>query len=179
MIRPLVVALVIGAGATGRGCLPISTAGAPKVEAPYPSEPARLNFRLASEPPPGGPPPIAEPGQEILNGPDPYSHPLVVQRRVAVSGYSVCSIRLGYSDRGAPVIDLSLDRTGSRQLADVTTANLGRTLAVVFDDKVIVSPVLTTPITGGRLYIDGGMSLSEVNQTIATLRTALPNLNRC
>jgi preprotein translocase subunit SecD len=74
-----------------------------------------------------------------------------------------------------PVASFRFNGRGTRRLAHVTEENVGRSFAIVLDDKVIASPVIREPITGGSVQISGNFTLEEANSVAMLLRAgALP-----
>lgn len=72
-------------------------------------------------------------------------------------------------------VNFELDRDGSQRFAEVTTANVGRPLAIVLDGNILQNPTITTPITEGRGRITGYASLEEAHRIAVLLRSgALP-----
>ena len=74
-----------------------------------------------------------------------------------------------------PVASFRFNGRGTRRLAHVTEENVGRSFAIVLDDKVIAAPVIREPITGGSVQISGNFTLEEANSVAMLLRAgALP-----
>jgi preprotein translocase subunit SecD len=74
-----------------------------------------------------------------------------------------------------PVASFRFNGRGTRRLAHVTEENVGRSFAIVLDDKVISAPVIREPITGGSVQISGNFSPEEANSVAMLLRAgALP-----
>src|SRR5690606_27527469 len=79
-----------------------------------------------------------------------------LEKRVALEGEHIKDARLAYNQQtGEPVVTFRLDNEGARRFGDMTTANVGRALAIVLDNRVITAPVIRTPITGGSGEISG------------------------
>lgn len=76
--------------------------------------------------------------------------PYVVQRRVNVSGDRLTDAQPSFQN-GQPVVSFRFDAAGARQFGDVTTANVGRQLAIVLDNKVISAPASMSPSSGDRV----------------------------
>ena len=62
---------------------------------------------------------------------------------------------------GEVEVNLTMDQTGARDWAEITTNKVGREFAIVLDGEVISAPVINQPITGGRSRITGGFSVQE------------------
>jgi hypothetical protein len=61
-------------------------------------------------------------------------------------------------DGARPTVDIVLNETGAKRLADVTSANVGNTLSIVLDGEVVETAVIQAPITGGALSINGDLT---------------------
>jgi hypothetical protein len=55
-----------------------------------------------------------------------------------------------------PYVALTLDQEGSRRLEAVSSANIGRALALMVDDRIVSAPVLRATIPTGHVSIDLG-----------------------
>ena len=73
---------------------------------------------------------------------------------------------------GGHAISIHLDEAGAIALADLTKARLGQPLDLSIDGDVVSSPVVQTPIEGGRVQVTGAFSREET-QAIA-VRLASP-----
>lgn len=81
-----------------------------------------------------------------------------------------------------PVVSIELDAGGATRFAEVTGAHVGEKLAVLFDDRVYMAPVVMERIAGGRLTIamgsgDFGQAERDAAAMVDSLRSgALPPL---
>jgi SecD/SecF fusion protein len=93
----------------------------------------------------------------------------------AVSGRDIRSAFVTRDDLGLPAVGFSLTTDGARRFAELTSANIGRQVAIVLDDKVQSAPAIESAITGGEGIIRGGFSLDEATDLALLLRAgALP-----
>jgi SecD/SecF fusion protein len=61
-----------------------------------------------------------------------------------------------------PEVSMTMNSSGTKQWAKMTTDNQGKFVAVVLDNYVYTAPSVNTPITGGRTSISGGsMTIEE------------------
>ena len=78
-------------------------------------------------------------------------------------------------DKGVAVVAFEFNNKGGRKFGKITTDNLGKKLAIVLDKKVISSPNIREPITGGKGIITGQFSFQEATDLSMLLRAgALP-----
>ena len=76
---------------------------------------------------------------------------------------------------GQNVVNLEFSDEGGKKFADLTSANVGRTIAIVLDGEVLTAPNVREPIMGGRAEITGQKTLEEAQQLAVLLRSgALP-----
>ena len=64
-------------------------------------------------------------------------------------------------------VDLTLTDEGKTKFADATTANVGKQIAIIYDNEVLSAPRVNEAITGGRAQITG-MSDTQEAQTLAS-----------
>ncbi len=109
---------------------------------------ARLEWRLVEEGPPTAP---------------------------AVGGRDIRRAWVTHDDFGQPAVGFSLTTDGARRFAELTSANIGRQVAIVLDDEVQSAPVIESAITGGEGIIRGGFSVDDASDLALLLQAgALP-----
>lgn len=73
------------------------------------------------------------------------------------------------------VVQLAFTDEGAQKFADVTAANVGNVVYIIYDDKVVSAPTVQTAITGGSAEINKIGSYEEAEQLATTIRIgALP-----
>lgn len=78
-------------------------------------------------------------------------------------------------DTGEAVVELRFDVDGERTLAELTSANVGRRIAIVLDGEVLSAPTIREPIRSGALIVSGNFTHDSANQLAVTLNlNALP-----
>lgn len=70
-----------------------------------------------------------------------------------------------------PVVSFELTKEGTALFGEVTSRNVNKPLAIVFDGKIISAPNVAEPILGGRGQISGSMDFAEC-QNLAVLLNA-------
>ena len=68
------------------------------------------------------------------------------------------------------VVNLSFTDEAAKTFAEVTEANIGKRIAIVYDGEVVSNPTVQTAITGGSCYIEGMASYEEAEQLASTIR---------
>lgn len=67
-------------------------------------------------------------------------------------------------------VELDLNEEGTEKFAEATEANVGKTIAIIYDDETISSPRVQTAITGGQAYITGSFTYEEADNLASTIR---------
>ena len=67
-------------------------------------------------------------------------------------------------------VQLILTDEGTTKFADVTSANIGKQISIIYDGEEISSPTVESAITGGEAYIDGMISYEEAEALASTIR---------
>ncbi|WP_336784489.1 protein translocase subunit SecD [Paenibacillus sp. MMO-177] len=81
--------------------------------------------------------------------------------------------KVEFDQLGKPMITIKLK--DAKKFEDVTTKLTGKTLSIYLDDKLLSSPSVNYPITGGTAQISGNYSLDEANNLKDTINLgALP-----
>ena len=68
------------------------------------------------------------------------------------------------------IVELNLTDEGKTKFAEATEANIGKQIAIVYDDEIISNPKVNEAITGGQAYIDGMESYEEADNLASTIR---------
>lgn len=76
---------------------------------------------------------------------------------------------------GEPVVALEFNDQGSKLFAEITKANVGKTVAIYLDGSPISTPVVQQEITGGTAIITGKFTPQEAKTLVGRLNSgALP-----
>jgi protein-export membrane protein SecD len=140
---------------------------------------AKMTFQLVDETadPSSRVPPI---GDEILPqmvaNPKQVLPPIIVQRRVMVSGDRLTDAGSSFDSRtGQPVVTFRFDSVGAREFGNVTKDNVGHRFAIILDKQVIEAPNIEEAILGGSGQITGNFTTQTANNFAILLRAgALP-----
>jgi preprotein translocase subunit SecD len=121
-----------------------------------------------------GPPP----GDQVLYGrPEAGGRePYLIETPVLMTGDVVTDARVRPGGRlEGPYVTVDLDRRGGEIFDALTSANVGRRIAIVLDNTVYSAPVIKERIPGGRVQITGNFSIDEAHELAIVLRSgALP-----
>lgn len=129
---------------------------------------AKLQFRMVADSQGGD--------VDMLPSQDAGGSLVPVERRVIVEGEDLIDAQPAFDSRTSqPIVNFRFNIRGAQRFGRATTENLGRPLAIVLDNKVISSPVIQSPITGGSGQISGNFTVESVNNLAILLRAgALP-----
>lgn len=112
------------------------------------------------------------PGYELMyEEGEGISYPLLVKRRPEITGGSLKSTTPAVGQYGEPIVSFNLDSKGGKIFAIVTEQNVGRRLAIVLDNEVLMAPVIIRTITNGSGVIKGNFTQEEA-QDIANVLNA-------
>ena len=103
----------------------------------------------------------------------PITRTYFVKVRPELTGRHVQRAYVMYDDLGRPYVALSFDQEGAAIFARVTSANVGRQLAIVLDGELYSAPEIREAITGGHAQITGNFSLPEAQELANVLENPL------
>lgn len=105
--------------------------------------------------------------------------PYLLKRKVEVSGEMLRNAQVSVQNN-EPYVSLSFDPAGTKAFGDLTTANVGKRLAILLDGTVSKAPQIKSPIPNGEAQITLGFGdyqalLREAEDLVVVLREgALP-----
>jgi protein-export membrane protein SecD len=101
---------------------------------------------------------------------------VVIRRRKMIDGNNLTDASAGFDQRnGQPVVNTRFDSVGTRQMAEMSKANVNHRFAIVLDNQVITAPNFIEPILTGQAQISGTFTTQTANQLAMLLRAgALP-----
>lgn len=109
---------------------------------------------------------------------------VLVHKKAELTGESLVSAYTNLSQMEGIVIGFKLNPHGAKIFADVTSQyaksvvgdEAARRLAIIFDDKLIMAPIISNPILGGEGIITGHFTKQEANDIAAILRNGQMSL---
>ncbi|MBU2168906.1 MAG: protein translocase subunit SecD [Alphaproteobacteria bacterium] len=106
---------------------------------------------------------------------DELGNPLLVKRRVLVSGENLTRAFVTQDQNGQTAIGFNFDSQGAQRFGEATAANIGRPFAIILDGKVISAPTIRSAILGGSGVIEGNYSIASAGEMVSLLNGgALP-----
>ncbi len=134
---------------------------------------ARVTFRLvdvsmeASKALEGSPPETSEILYDFKT-----KTPYLLLKEIAVEGDDIIDAAPGFDPATQkPIASFRFNAHGTRRFAQITTDNVGRPFATVFNDRVLSAAVIQEPIVGATGQISGGFTLEDANTIAMMLRS--------
>ena len=102
--------------------------------------------------------------------------PYTLERKTLMTGEVIADARVRPATQlEGPYVELVLNSRGAKLFEEITTANVGRQLAIILDNTVYSAPVIRERIGGGRASITGNFDVKEARDLAIVLRAgALP-----
>jgi len=89
--------------------------------------------------------------------------------------FSQGGVQNGGNIQAQPIIGLSFNEEGSKLFEEMTTENVGKTIAIYLDRQLVSAPVVNTAIVGGDAIIEGNFTIDEAKIMVGRLNSgALP-----
>jgi preprotein translocase subunit SecD len=106
---------------------------------------------------------------------DPASYYFLVRKVAAVTGQDLRTARQTFDEFNQPAVGFTLNSEGVTKFSRVTSANVGRSLAIILDNRVVSSPTIEGAITQSDARITGRFTAQEAADLALVLRSgALP-----
>ena len=111
-----------------------------------------------------------------IKGPADYTDEFAAWKKSDLTGKQLSRSAVTFDpNTGFPQISLEFNDEGKKMFADLTTANVGKQIAIFLDGTPISAPTVSQPITDGNAVINGSFSLKEAKQLSQRLNAgALP-----
>lgn len=93
----------------------------------------------------------------------------VIEESATFKKGDIVSAEVG-AENGRTVISISLSPDAAKRFATLTEKHVGKPMQLVIGDRILMTPRIQTPITGGRVQITGPFSRAEAEAMIAKLR---------
>jgi preprotein translocase subunit SecD len=119
------------------------------------------------------------PDMEVVAGSasrtDPTTMFYLVRKVAAITGKDLRTARQTLDEFNQPAVSFTLNSDGVAKFSRVTSANVGRELAIILDDRVVSAPRIDGPITQPEARITGRFTPQEADDLALVLRSgALP-----
>lgn len=118
---------------------------------------------------------LFEPLQDGESGMPEFSRPRLIRQGAVLTGDVLQDARVNYDDFSEIYVGVTFDSKGASEFGKITTANVGKFMAIILDGTVYSVPRINEPILGGRAQITGNFTTDEANDLAIVLRAgALP-----
>lgn len=118
---------------------------------------------------------LFEPLQDGDSGMPEFSRPRLIRQGAVLTGDVLQDARVNYDDFSEIYVGVTFDSKGASEFGKITTANVGKFMAIILDGTVYSVPRINEPILGGRAQITGNFTTDEANDLAIVLRAgALP-----
>ena len=98
--------------------------------------------------------------------------PYVLEKRVLLTGEFIRDAQVRFDPQNnQPYVALSFDSIGADRFGSLTSKYVGKSMAIVLDDKVQSAPVIREAITGGEASISGQFTTAEASNLAIVLRS--------
>lgn len=87
---------------------------------------------------------------------------ILVEKKAVLEGGDIRSVNITEDSDKKPILRVGFEVEGSKKLAKLTKENIGRRLAVILDEKVLMAPRIREEIPNGELVVTGNFSLDEI-----------------
>ncbi len=118
---------------------------------------------------------LFEPVPDPKGGVPVFSRPYLVRKGSVLTGDVLQDARVNYTDFSEVYVGVTFDSKGAKEFGRITSANVGKFMAIVLDGTIYSAPRINEPILGGRAQITGNFTTDEANDLAIVLRAgALP-----
>lgn len=91
--------------------------------------------------------------------------------RAPLEGNVITTARDGFTQMGQPCVTMQMNSDGARRWAQLTKANINRSIAIVLDNSVYSAPRVNGEISGGNSEITGNFTIEETKDLANTLNS--------
>ncbi len=102
--------------------------------------------------------------------------PYLLKERTLMTGAYITNAGVAINPQfNEPYVTIQLNDAGARLFQQITSANVGKRLAIILDNNVVSAPVIEEPIAGGKAQITGRFTMDAAKDLAIALRSgALP-----
>jgi preprotein translocase subunit SecD len=95
--------------------------------------------------------------------------PVFVTRTIIVSGEDLLAVAAIKDTRtGEPAVALRFSPYAARRMAEASVDNIGKQIAIAFDNELIDAPIIREPLIDGAIQLSGGLNIQQARE-LATL----------
>ena len=98
---------------------------------------------------------------------------LLLQEEPAISVTEINAVSQSFDSFGKPVVLLEFNAIGTKKLEKITTENKGEPLVIYFGKKIVLAPFIMSPITEGKMIINGNFTIQETDGMVNWLKSRI------
>jgi SecD/SecF fusion protein len=91
--------------------------------------------------------------------------------RAPLEGDVITTAKDEFDQLGHPCVSMSMNSDGARRWAQLTKANVGKSIAIVLDNYVYSAPNVNNEISGGNSQITGNFTIEDTKDLANTLKS--------
>lgn len=91
--------------------------------------------------------------------------------KAPLEGGVITTAKADYDQNGRPAVSMQMNSEGSREWANLTKANIGKSIAIVLDGYVYSAPNVQNEIDGGSSSITGNFTVEDTKDLANVLNT--------
>ncbi len=95
--------------------------------------------------------------------------------KAQLEGEAIDEAKQDFDDKGRPAIKMSMNSIGAKIWGRMTSANVGKPIAVALDDVIYSAPNINEPILGGSSEISGSFTIEQAQDLANTLKSGRIN----
>tara|TARA_R110002153_G_scaffold67953_1_gene180598 strand:- start:379 stop:828 length:450 start_codon:yes stop_codon:yes gene_type:complete len=100
---------------------------------------------------------------------------LILQDKPSISLSEIKKVSQNFDMLGKPAVFIVLNDSGKEKLKNITTSYSGEPLVIYFGRKIILAPIMTSPITEGEMIISGNFTIQETDGMVNWLKSRIGN----
>ncbi len=95
---------------------------------------------------------------------------VVLYDEVLLDGSTIKRAQVASDQFGKAEVTFELSAEGGKQFAQITEVNVGKSLAIILDDKIMTMPAIRERIPGGQVRITGDFTMKDAQDIALVLR---------
>ncbi len=100
-----------------------------------------------------------------------YALNTIASQEYGINSNQITSSKITVDENtGSIEIHVTFNSVGTEELKNITTKNINQFMAIVVNNKVVCSPIINNPISGGELVITGGFTSDEAKKLSSLLK---------
>ncbi len=93
-----------------------------------------------------------------------------------VSNVNIADMKLNFGNGGKAEILISMNKEGTKLWESMTRENLGKSIAIVIDNRVFSAPKVQSEISGGKSVITGDFNEKELSDFVVMIKGGVLNI---